>query len=39
MELQHGVASLIKDREFKVSEVNCSSVIADSVSLHIDTLG
>ena len=37
MELQNGVASLSKDRE--VSEVNCSSVITDSVSLHNDTLG
>ena len=36
MELQNGVAPLSKDRE--VSEVNCSSVITDSVSLHNDTL-
>ena len=39
MEIQNGVASVIKDRE--VSVVNCSSVVTstDSVSLHDDTLG
>ena len=37
MGLENAVASLGEDRE--VFEVNCSSVITDSVSLHNDTLG
>ena len=40
MELQNGVDSLSAREDREVSEViNCSSVIANSVSLHNDTLG